>query len=155
MKVAAGVLAVLAIVMAVVPSVANCSQAGEGVTLANGRRAPAPCHGTAQAEVAVAALLMAVAGLLACSWRQETRLALAGLGSILGALAILLPVILIGTCPSSAALCNRLMRPALIASGAGTILTSVLVFALAARRSEYAQRPRNARGRVRYLRRNG
>jgi hypothetical protein len=62
------------------------------------------------------------------SKRKESFNILSVLGITLGALAILLPTFLIGVCANPDMLCNMLMKPVLILSGALVIAASVIVF---------------------------
>ena len=138
-----GVLVVaLALVIGVVPQFTHCkamtasssstmSMGGSTTASAGGamtagataaaRPTPMRCYWTARAEVGVALPLAAAGVLLFVSRRRETRRALAVLIGVLGAVAMLLPTVLIGVCAQSSAICNTTMRPILLAAGGATV----------------------------------
>lgn len=138
MKLPAVLIAILAILVGITPFFNNCRYAG-------GSGAAATCYWTARGELALSIPLMVLAGLLAFSWRKESRRAMTALGTVLGACVILLPTHLIGTCPGATALCNQVMKPALIFIGGLVIGTNLAALVISERHSEYGQHPLHAR----------
>jgi hypothetical protein len=118
MKVAAVLMIGLALLIGLVPQFTSCESQGSSLTLANGRQIPMKCHWTAQAEVALAAPLGLTGLLLAFSKRKETQRMLSIIGVALGAFVIMLPTALIGVCGNPEMICNAIMKPTLILSGA-------------------------------------
>jgi hypothetical protein len=57
--------------------------------------------------------------------RKNNLLGLSVMGLVLGIVAILLPVNLIGTCASPTEICNTTMKPALTILGSLTIVSSL------------------------------
>ena len=89
------------------------------------------CHWAGVAEVA-AAIPLGLAGIYALRGRRkETTRFAAVVGVASGAMAILLPTLLIGTCGNPAMICNLLMRPTLLASGILAIAASMTLFVIA------------------------
>ncbi len=117
MKVIAGILIVLALVVGVVPQFTDCQSQGNAIELSTGKTIPMKCHWTGQAELAIAAPTLFLGGLMAFSRRRDTLRALAVLGIVLGAAVIALPTLLIGVCANPDMLCNMVMRPLLIFAG--------------------------------------
>lgn len=79
--------------------------------------APMPCYWTARAALGVAPPLLLAGVLLFFARRKETRRALAVLIALLGLVVILLPTVLIGVSAQASAVCNTVMRPAMVAAG--------------------------------------
>jgi hypothetical protein len=128
-KVAGGILFVLALILGVVPIFSDCESQGNAITLANGATIPMRCHWTGRAELAVAGPLLLVGGLMVSSRRKHVLRALSALGLVLGAFAILLPTTLIGVCGNPDMICNLLMLPTLVFAGllvAGTSLAALV-----------------------------
>ncbi len=132
MKVAAGLIVILALVIGIVPQVTDCHAQGRSLALANGNTTEMKCYWTAMAEIALAVPLLAVGATLAFSRRKESRRSVGIIGTTLGALVIAVPTVLIGVCANNQMLCNSIMQPTLILAGAlvaiaslGTLITSV------------------------------
>ena len=98
MKLAAGLLIVLALVVGVVPAYTDCQSQGRALALANGNTVPMKCHWSGLAELSLAVPLGLVGVSTAFSKRKESRRMLAILGMALGALVIAVPTVLIGVC---------------------------------------------------------
>jgi hypothetical protein len=96
------------------------------------------CHWTALAEIAMAVPLLVVGGLIAFNQRRETLRALSIVGAVLGIYVIMLPTQLIGVCMSADMLCNMVMKPTLILTGA-LITSGSLVAFMILRREETEQ----------------
>jgi hypothetical protein len=137
MKTIGSFLILMALVVGAVPLFTDCQAQGNAMTLANGRSTPMICHWTAEAEIALAVPLLAVGGLMAFNRRRETLRALSILGIVLGVFVILLPTNLIGVCMSADMLCNMVMKPTLVFSGA--LITSASLVALMIIRKEDAE----------------
>ena len=88
-----------------------------------GKNVPMRCYYTGQTEIAVGGLIV-LAGMLAFAFgkRAETRGALNALVLALGAVVILLPTVILGTCASPDMACNIGTKPALILLGSATML---------------------------------
>lgn len=88
-----------------------------------GTSVPMKCHWTAQAEIALGALV-AIVGLLIFAFanQAETRGTLHTVVLALGAVVILIPTVIIGTCADPSHTCNIGMRPALLLLGSATML---------------------------------
>ena len=127
MKLAAGLLIVLALVVGVVPAFTDCQSQGRALALANGSTVPMKCHWTGIGELVLAVPLGLVGGATAVSKRKETRRMMAILGMVLGTLVISIPTLLIGVCANADMLCNSIMRPTLILAG-GLVMAISLVF---------------------------
>lgn len=130
MKVAAGAVVILAIVIAVVPMFTDCHSAGRALTLESGKEIPMKCHWTGRAELGLGLPLAAVGLMMGFSRRKGARRILGITGTTLGAVAILLPTELIGVCMNPDMPCVSTMKPALILAGALVIGVSlgVVVF---------------------------
>jgi hypothetical protein len=127
-KVLGVVMILMALVLAIIPAFTDCESAGKMLTTADGRSVSMKCHWAGVAEVA-AAIPLAIAGIYALrSRRKETTRFAAIVGVAAGATAILLPTALIGTCGNAMMICNVLMRPILLASGAIAIAASIALF---------------------------
>ncbi len=125
MKIPAVLIVVLAILIGVVPHFNNCYFDGKTLALANGKVVPMKCYWSAQAEIAVAVPLLGVGVLMFLSRRRETLRALAALGALLGAFALLIPAALIGACSMGGASCNLVMKPAMALAGIVAIAASL------------------------------
>jgi hypothetical protein len=126
-------LAVLALAIAIVPNYTDCASHGIFMTLMNGMKTAMKCHWTALAEIAVGAPLVGVGAMLSFTKSKNGLFSLAFLGVVLGALAIALPINLIGTCSNVAEPCNTLMKPTVTALGSLTIVGSLCGLLLASR----------------------
>lgn len=126
MKVIAALLLFFGLVIGIVPQFTDCASQGRFIELGNGRTMPMKCHWTAQAEIAVAAPMLAVGGLMTVSHGKENRRALSILGIILGVFAILIPTYLVGVCASFEMLCNSAMKPTLIFGGVVVAVASLI-----------------------------
>lgn len=136
MRVLAALILVLAILIAVLPQFNNCFYEGMTLTTTNGKQVPMKCYWTARSEVTLAIPLAGVGIMLALSRRRGAGRALAILGGILGAMVILLPTALIGTCSMMQSSCSLVMKPALILMGTLVIVLSGIGLALAGRMPE-------------------
>jgi dipeptide/tripeptide permease len=88
---------------------------------------PMRCHYTAQAEIAMGILVTIVGALvLIFASQAETRGALNAVVITLGAVVILIPTFLIGTCKNPEMPCNVGTKPALILLGATTMLLGAI-----------------------------
>jgi hypothetical protein len=125
LKVAGGMLAVLALVLGVVPIFSDCLSQGNVIALANGATIPMICHWTGRAELAVAGPLLVVGGLMVATRRKHVLRALSAVGLVLGAFAILLPTALIGVCGNPDMICNLVMQPTLVFAGILVAATSL------------------------------
>ena len=126
---------ILAVALAVAPVFTDCESHGKMLTTADGRSVSMKCHWAGVAEVA-AAIPLALAGFYVLRSRRKETLRFAGIvGVASGAMAILLPTLLIGVCASPMMICNLLMRPILLASGILAIVASSALF-VTARESE-------------------
>jgi hypothetical protein len=127
----AGVMVLMALVLAVAPVFTDCQSHGKLLTTADGRSVSMKCHWAGVAEVA-AAVPLGLAGIYALRNRRKETTRFASLvGMTSGLVAILLPTVLIGTCANAGMICNVLMRPILLASGILAIVASMAVFVLA------------------------
>jgi len=146
MKVAAIALVALALVIGIVPQFTHCPT---GAAMAGGAMAgsatgsaaatvtqPMRCYWSARAEIGVAAPLGVVGALLFVARRRETRRALAVLAGTLGAVAMLVPTVLIGVCPTATAVCRTTMRPTLLAAGGLVVALAVVCLVLNELRGE-------------------
>jgi len=91
---------------------------------------PMRCYWSARAEIGVAVPLALAGALLALSRRRETRRVLALLGATLGVVAMLVPTVLIGVCPTATAVCRTTMRPMLLAAGGLVVALCVAALVL-------------------------
>jgi hypothetical protein len=125
------VMIVLALVLAIAPVFTDCESQGKMLTTADGRSVSMKCHWTGVAEVA-AAIPLGIAGIYALRGRRkETTRFAAIIGAVSGAMAILLPTMLIGTCGNPAMTCNLLMQPIVLASGILAMTASITLFVIA------------------------
>jgi len=131
-KVLGAVMVVAALVLAIAPVFTDCQSDGKWLTTANGKQVSMKCHWTGIAEIA-AAIPLAIGGLYALlgGRRKETTRLAAIVGVASGAVAILLPTFLIGTCGSATMTCNLLMRPILLSAGIVAIVASTALFFVA------------------------
>ncbi len=136
MKVAGVVIVILALVIGIVPQFTDCHSQGRMLTLANGNTVDMKCHWVAMAALALAVPLGLLGGLMAFGRRKETLRMLSALGIVTGAGTILLPTVLIGVCASNMMLCNMIMKPTLILSGALAAAISLVVWVLTIRLRE-------------------
>jgi hypothetical protein len=130
MKVAAGLLVILALLIAIVPMFTDCESQGRTLTTDAGKTVSMKCHWTGRAELALGIPLLGVGILVGVSRRRETRRALGVLAALLGVVAILLPTELIGVCMNPDMPCVGIMKPALILMGALVVAIGVAVTAL-------------------------
>jgi len=125
------VMIVCALALAIAPVFTDCESAGKMVTTADGRSISMKCHWAGVAEVA-AAIPLGLAGIYALRSRRKETLRFAGIvGAASGAMAILLPTLLIGVCANPMMICNLLMRPILLASGVLAVAASIALFVTA------------------------
>jgi hypothetical protein len=145
-KVLAGLIVVMALVIGIVPQFANC-EAGGSPSMPTGTQAtsaagatgttaaaaaPVPkmkCLWTARAELGIAIPLFALGGFMFVSRRRETRSALAVPSALLGVVAMLLPTVLIGVCASPGAACHSSMLPLMLVAGGLTAASSAAYLA--------------------------
>ena len=150
MKVLAMLLVVAGLVIAIVPQFTNCEaqstpmpMATTGVastalwpatTFASVQTAVADtivpkmkCLWSARGALAVGVSLAVAGGLLFFARRKETRRALGILAALLGLFTVLLPTTLIGTCGSTAAICNTTMKPIMMIAGGLALAASVVL----------------------------
>ena len=118
MKIVALSLVVLAVVIGVVPHFTDCESQNRSMVLGNGYLVPYKCHWTAMAELGMAGGLAALALAMMRIENGEAKRKLSMVGIALGALVALFPTFLIGVEPTADYLCNSVMRPTLVASGA-------------------------------------
>jgi hypothetical protein len=144
MKMLAGVIAAMALVIGIVPQFTNCearggtmptmaTSSGGGAGAAASATTARPkmkCLWTARAEIGVAVPLFAIGGLLLVSRRKETRRALAVPSALLGVIAMLLPTALIGVCAASGAICRTSLRPSALIAGGVTVVASLALAAV-------------------------
>ena len=124
-------LIVLALVIAIVPTLTDCLSQGRSLTTKDGKSVPMKCHWTGIAEIGVAVPL-ALTGVLGLrKQRKDAARTQALFGASAGALAILFPTALIGVCAMPDMICNMVMRPTLIAAGIISIAVSAVLFASA------------------------
>jgi len=127
---------VLALVIGILPQFTDCQSQGRAITTADGKTVPMKCHWTAVAELILAVPLAAIGGMLFFSKRRETRLALSGLGALIGVFVVLIPTTLIGVCASNMMLCNNLMMPTLVLTGILVVAAGLVNGFLAYRSNE-------------------
>jgi len=123
MKIIAIVLMVSALVIIFVPSFLTCASHGKAIQLPGGKRIPMKCYWTAQAEIGLGVLLLAVGAFLFISGKLESRRFLSILALFLGVFIILFPTALIGVCVNPDMRCLVLMKPTLLLFG---VITGVL-----------------------------
>mgnify|MGYP001025979663 CR=1 FL=1 len=126
MKAIGGILVSLALILGIIPFFGDCHSQGSDITLANGTTIPMKCHWTGRAELAVAGPLVVVGALMATGRRRHVLRALATMGLVLGAFAILLPTALIGVCANPEMICNLVMKPTLVFAGMLAMGTSLI-----------------------------
>ncbi len=126
-------LIVFAIGIAAIPQFTTCQSQGKSLQLQNGKTVPMKCYWTGQAELGLAAPIVAVGAMTIANRRKENLRYLGIVGVVLGALAIALPTNLIGTC-SSAMLCHTVMKPSLVSLGSLALVTSGVGIALSFRK---------------------
>jgi hypothetical protein len=131
MKVLAIAIMAMALVIAIAPQYTNCEATGDMGSGASATMPKMKCLWSARAEIPIGVGLFAAGGLLLFSRRRETRMALGGLTAVLGLMAILVPVSLIGTCLSDAAVCNSTMSPIIYVAGGVTIALGLAALAAA------------------------
>lgn len=145
MRVLAGIVMVMGLVIGVVPQFINCearsgtmpgvtadsgiATAGSAMPSASAVKPKMKCLWTARAEIGVAAPLFAVGVLMLLSRRKETRLVLALPAAVLGAVAMLLPTALIGVCAASGAICRTALLPTVLIAGGLTVAASIAMLA--------------------------
>jgi hypothetical protein len=117
MKVIGGTLIVLALLIGIVPMFTDCESQGRSLTLANGREIPMKCHWTGLAELAMAAPLLVVGGLMTTSKRKESLRNMNVIAVVAGIAVILLATTLIGVCANPDMRCNSVMKPTMILAG--------------------------------------
>ena len=150
MKVLAMLLVIAGLVIAIAPQFTNCEAqstpmptATTGVastalwpatTFASMQTAAADtivpkmkCLWSARGALAVGVSLAVAGGLLFFARRKETRRALGIVAALLGLFTVLLPTTLIGTCGSSAAVCNTTMKPIMLVAGGLAVVASVII----------------------------
>ena len=156
MKVLALLIVLAGLIIAIVPQFTNCEAQGGTMPSASAGgtaalpAAPAPatvfasvktvatetivpkmiCLWSARGGLAVGITLAVAGGLLFFAGRRETRRALAILAALLGLFAMLLPASLIGTCGSSAAVCNTTMKPVMLVAGGIAVAASIAALAV-------------------------
>lgn len=126
MKITAGIMIVLALLIGIVPQFTDCESQGRQLTLENGRQIPMKCHWTARGEIAVATPLFLTGSLLAFTKRRDSLRNLSALGGVLGFFSILLPTELIGVCGNPDMICNSTMKPTLIFLGSVVVGLGIL-----------------------------
>ncbi len=104
-----------------------CEVFGDYAQTATGKLLVMPCGYTARAELGVGSLLALSGAVLMFVKTTETRRALGGVSTALGALAIAFPTAIIGMCANPTHPCVTGTEPALILLGALTILVSLIV----------------------------
>jgi hypothetical protein len=117
MKVAGVLIMILALVIGIVPQVTDCAAHGRTLALAAGGTTLMKCHWSAMAEIALAVPLFVLGALMAFGRSKENKRNLGIMGTVLGALVILVPTTLIGVCANNMMTCRSLMLPTLILSG--------------------------------------
>lgn len=117
-------LIALAVAIALVPNFTDCSSQGHFMTVGM-MPVPMVCHWAGRAEIAVGVPLFAVGGMMTVTRSKSGFLMLSILGVVLGAVAILLPTTIIGTCPNPLEPCNTIMKPTLSILGSLTIVGSL------------------------------
>jgi hypothetical protein len=133
MKAIGVILLIAAVAIAVVPQFTDCESQGRALTLQNGRSVPMKCHWTAQAALGLALPVAVVGALTLFRGRKPGATNLGIVGAGLGAIAILLPISLIGVCASPDMICNSVMRPFMILTGGVITVASAAGFLLASR----------------------
>jgi hypothetical protein len=116
----------IALVIIIVPQFTNCTANGGMVTTAAGKQIPMKCYWTAHAEIATGIPLFVLGLLMLLSKFKESMRNLSILGIILGIMAILLPVLIIGVCATPTMICVTVMKPLMITCGVATILAGIV-----------------------------
>ncbi len=96
------------------------------------------CLWSARGGLAVGITLVLSGALLYFARRKETRRALALVAAALGVFTTLLPTSLIGTCGSSAAICNTTMKPVMLVAGGIAVAASIALLVVNELRRETA-----------------
>lgn len=138
-KVIGGLIIVMALVLGIAPMFTDCASHGRALTTDTGKSVPMKCHWAGVAEIGVAFPLAMVGGLSMFNKRKDTMRTLAVFGVVLGALALLFPTVLIGTCAMNSMVCNVLMKPILLMSGALAIGLSLVVMLRTRKGGELAE----------------
>lgn len=158
MKVLAILIIVVALVIVIVPQFTNCeygkdnaatktmtittissastvSYASMSSPMGGAAAAALPyrmmkCFWSARAEIIAGVPLIALGALLFFARRKETTRVLGIVTVVLGALTILIPTSIVGTCANSQMVCNTEMKPTLLIAGGITVALGVatLVF---------------------------
>ena len=136
MKVAAGVIILLAVVVGIIPQFTDCQSQGRAIELPNGKSLPMKCHWTARAEIALAVPLLLSGVCLLFSRRKESSRQQAAMTMALGLFVLLLPTVLIGVCAKADMVCHALMRPMLTLAGILVVALGALCFLLAGRQKD-------------------
>ncbi len=135
MKTLGIILMLLALVVAIGAPLYTCEHAGKSITLANGNKIPMKCFWTAMAAIAVAVPVFGLGALQAFGRRENGR-PLGLVGALSGVSLILLPTALIGVCGHPDAVCNLVLRPALLLIGGVIIASNLIGICLPARPQE-------------------
>jgi hypothetical protein len=160
-RVLAGVIVAMSLVIGVVPQFTNCE--ARGGTMPSTTTAPAggsatgtttgavsathtimKCLWTARAEIGVAVPLFAIGALMLLTRRRETRRVLAIPAGLLGLIAMLLPTVLIGVCSSPGAICRMALRPSMLIAGGLTVAASLTIALVNELRPDAPAQPRAA-----------
>jgi hypothetical protein len=118
----------LALVIGIVPLFTDCLSQGKALTTTTGAVVPMKCHWTSIAEIGMAIPLGMIGISNLFNKRKETFTNTSIFGSVLGALVILFPTVLIGVCSNPMMLCNMVERPALILAGGLVIGANLVTF---------------------------
>lgn len=95
-----------------------CADHGHFMTLQNGHHAPMPCTWTASVAQALGVFLLVLGLILVLSKLPNTLRLLSPVVGLVGLFIILLPLLIVPTCPNPGMPCNLETRPTLIAVGA-------------------------------------
>lgn len=96
------------------------------IELANGKKIPMKCNWTAQAEIAVGALIV-ITGILLIVFREQIAQIISSIFLfLLGASTVLFPTYLIGVCPTETMSCHVATLPALIILGSCVMVLAVI-----------------------------
>ena len=117
-------LAAFGLAIAIVPNFTDCASHGAFMTVM-GKQLPMVCHWSARAEMAVGIPVALIGIMMSFKRFSSGFLGLSILGGGLGALAILLPTHIIGTCPGPTMTCNTVMKPITTVLGSLTIVGSL------------------------------
>ncbi|HEY3365565.1 MAG TPA: DUF4418 family protein [Symbiobacteriaceae bacterium] len=101
----------------------DCADEGRFMTLANGMKAPMKCYWTERSVYGVAALIVVIG--LVMLWQHESSRALSLVTAAAGALIIVTPLWLIGTCTDPMEPCNTSLKPGLIVLGLLTVVVGL------------------------------